>query len=123
MSFAQLPAVAGVPDWVSFLLLLAALGFGLAFLLMPFAVFGLKSRLEAVEQRLTDLDESLRVLARLLASPALARAADVEDAPIAVARPRSRVSEPLRANAAPIPPPPVVPADRPEPTIEWPRRG
>lgn len=125
----QLPAIPGLPDWLSFVLLLAGLGFALAFLLMPFAVFGLKSRLEAIEQRLADTDESLRALARqVAAAPPLSRAADVDDPPIAaLARPRPRPAEPVRSGMPPVPPPPVMPQLQPEPRaeprIDWPRRG
>lgn len=125
----QIPAIPGLPDWLSFVLLLAGLGFALAFLLMPFAVFGLKSRLEAIEQRLSDTDESLRALARqVAATPPLARAADVEDPPIAaLARQRPRPAEPQRSGTPPVPPPPVMPQLQPEPRaeprIDWPRRG
>lgn len=127
----SLPAIAGLPDWLSFLLLLAGLAFGLAFLLMPFAVFGVKSRLEAIEQRLADSEESMRLLARQVAAqPTLARTADLDDLPIAaVARTRPRAPDPVRSGTPPVPPPAIVPqvpeaaAPRAEPRIDWPRRG
>ncbi len=121
-----LPTIPGLPDWLGFLLLLAALGFGLAFLMMPFAVFGIKSRLEAIEQRLVETEEAMRTLARQVAAqPGLSRAGDVDDLPLGpLGRPRPRKPEPVRSGAPPVPPPPVVPsvpvAPR-EPRIEWPR--
>jgi predicted lipid-binding transport protein (Tim44 family) len=123
--------IPGVPDWLSFLLLLAGLAFGLAFLLMPFAVFGVKSRLEAIEQRLAESEEAMRLLARQVASqPALARAGDLDDLPVAtLGRVRPRAPEPARSGAPPVPPPPVVPQvpasaqGRAEPRIDWPRRN
>jgi hypothetical protein len=125
----SLPAIPGLPDWLSFILLLAGLAFGLAFLLMPFAVFGVKSRLEAIEQRLAESEETMRLLARQVsAQPALSRATDLDDLPIAaVNRPRARAPEQVRVGGPPVPPPPVVPqveaAGRAEPRIDWPRRN
>ncbi len=121
-----LPAIPGLPDWLGFLLLLAVLGFGLAFLMMPFAVFGIKSRLEAIEQRLLETDEALRMLARQVAAqPGLARATDVDDLPIsAIRRTQVRPPAPIGGGAPPVPPPPVLPsvgAARTEPRIDWPR--
>ena len=127
----SLLVIPGLPDWLSFLLLLAGLAFGLAFLLMPFAVFGVKSRLEAIEQRLTESEETLRLLARQVAAqPTLSRATDTDDLPIAaIGRARPRAPEPVRSGGPPVPPPPVVPhvpepaPSRPEPRIDWPRRN
>ncbi|MCC7281093.1 MAG: hypothetical protein IT556_01845 [Acetobacteraceae bacterium] len=126
-----LPAIPGLPDWLSFLLLLAGLAFGLAFLLMPFAVFGVKSRLEAIEQRLVESEETMRLLARQVAAqPALSRAGDLDELAIpSIGRARPRAAEPARGGAAPVPPPPVVPQvpeavpARSEPRIDWPRRN
>jgi hypothetical protein len=96
---------------------------------MPFAVFGVKSRLEAIEQRLAESEETIRLLARQVAAqPGLSRAADMDDLPVAaLGRPRARPAEPVRGGAPPVPPPPVVPevqaAGRAEPRIDWPRRS
>ena len=123
-----LPTIPGLPDWLGFLLLLAALGFGLAFVMMPFAVFGIKSRLEAIEQRLAETEESMRALARQVsAQPGLARAADVDALPLGtIGRVRPRRPEPVQGGAPPVPPPPVVPSAPSlprEPRIDWPRGG
>jgi ABC-type sulfate transport system permease component len=41
-----------VPPWAQLLVLIVGILVGLAFLLMPFSVFGVKSRLETIEARL-----------------------------------------------------------------------
>ncbi|NHO32609.1 hypothetical protein [Acetobacter fallax] len=57
-----------LPLWAQLLVLVAAAAFGMAFLLMPFAVFGLKGRLAEVELQLTDARAELRVIAMRLGS-------------------------------------------------------
>jgi hypothetical protein len=51
-----------LPAWAFLLLAIPALLFVLAFLLMPFSVFGVKARLEAVEAQLDAMTEELRNL-------------------------------------------------------------
>ena len=58
-----LPLPDWVPWWVHLVVLLVALLFGLAFLFMPFSVFGVKARLEGVEARLDEIQGELRSLA------------------------------------------------------------
>ncbi len=58
-----------VPAWVSFALVVVAVLFLLAFLLMPFSVFGLKGRLEGVEARLDEIQREIRSLALRLPEP------------------------------------------------------
>ena len=58
-----------VPAWVSFALVVIAALFLLAFLLMPFSVFGLKGRLEGVEARLDEIQGEIRSLALRLPEP------------------------------------------------------
>ena len=58
-----LPLPEWVPLWVHLVILLVALLFGLAFLFMPFSVFGVKARLEGVEARLDEIQGELRSLA------------------------------------------------------------
>lgn len=50
------------PYWVQALLVLAFIGLALVFLLMPFAVFGLKPRMEEVELQLSEIRAELRTL-------------------------------------------------------------
>jgi hypothetical protein len=44
-----------VPWWAQLLLLIVVIMLGLAFALMPFSVFGLKSRLDTLEARLDEI--------------------------------------------------------------------
>ncbi len=58
-----------VPGWAQLLVLILAIMLGLAFLMMPFSVFGLKSRLEGVEARLDEIQGEIRALAHRLPEP------------------------------------------------------
>ena len=58
-----LPLPDWVPWWVHLAVLLASLFFVLMLLLMPFSVFGTKSRLEAIEIRLDEIQAEIRGLA------------------------------------------------------------
>lgn len=58
-----------VPPWVGFAAIVVAGLFILAFLLMPFSVFGLKGRLEVVEARLDEIQSEIRNLALRLPEP------------------------------------------------------
>jgi hypothetical protein len=72
-------AIPGFPDWTGLvLLLLVALG-ALAFLLMPFSVFGVKGRLDAIEAQLDDLRAELRALPMRLNDAPRGRARSVEE--------------------------------------------
>ena len=69
-----------VPGWIQLALVIVAILLGLAFLLMPFSVFGVKARLEAVEIRLDEIQAEIRSLSMRLpervpdrATPALER--------------------------------------------------
>lgn len=53
---------AWMPDWLFLLLAVPVLLYALAFLLMPFSVFGVKARLEALEAELDSLHEDLRMM-------------------------------------------------------------
>ena len=57
------------PQWVGFVLIVVAGLFCLAFMLMPFSVFGLKGRLEAVEARLDEIQGEIRSLVLRLPEP------------------------------------------------------
>jgi hypothetical protein len=62
---------AWLPWWVPLVLLLPTLLWALSFLFMPFSVFGVKSRLEAIEARLDEIQNEMRhIAARLPASGA-----------------------------------------------------
>lgn len=107
-----LPLPDWVPWWAHLAVLLAILFFALMFLLMPFSVFGTKSRLEAIEARLDEIQGEIRSLAlRLPEHPY--RETDEE---IRV-RPRTAFRPPMPAPVpAPVPVPvPPPPAQRREP--------
>lgn len=52
-----------VPWWVSLVVIVPAILLALAFLCMPFSVFGVKGRLEGVEARLDEIQGEIRSLA------------------------------------------------------------
>ncbi|MDE1895946.1 MAG: hypothetical protein KGH91_02600 [Rhodospirillales bacterium] len=63
-----------MPGWLVLALAVPALLWFLAFLMVPFSVFGVKARLEAIEGELENLQEELRVMqmraAGILSTPA-----------------------------------------------------
>jgi len=116
--------IPGLPSWVALVLLAAIAVTLLAFLAMPFAVFGVKSRLEAVEAELADLRGDIRALLRqapAAAAPPPPRAMVDEDY---IPRANARAPEVEPRIAPPIPPPAARPeraARRAEPRVDWPR--
>lgn len=88
-----LPLPDWVPWWVHLVILLALLFLALMLLLMPFSVFGTKSRLEAIEIRLDEIQAEIRGLALRLPEQG---ATDDDEI-----RPRDRFRGP------PIPPAPL----------------
>jgi hypothetical protein len=66
-----------MPWWLQLITVVVAILFGLAFLFMPFSVFGVKSRLEAVEARLDEIQGEIRSLALRLPEPG--RGAGLDD--------------------------------------------
>ena len=62
-----------MPWWVPMALIVPALLYGLAFLIMPFAVLGLKSRLDTIDLRLDEIQGEIRSLALRLREPARPR--------------------------------------------------
>jgi hypothetical protein len=58
-----------LPWWVPMALLIPALLYALALLVMPFSVIGVKGRLEALDARLDDLQDEVRRLALRLPEP------------------------------------------------------
>ena len=126
---------AWLPWWVPVLLLIPVLLYALAFLFMPFSVIGVKSRLEALEVRLDEIQNEIRHLA--LRMPELAQQVDFEEiyAPEPrmepVLHPQTRPPIPPAAHdlepedEAPltdhVPPPPSARPVRREPRLDWPR--
>lgn len=96
-----LPLPDWVPWWVHLAILLALLFVVIMFALMPFSVFGTKSRLEALDMRLDEIQAEIRSLAVRLPDVA----ADDEDGSTGL---RSRG----RSWLPPIPPAPLQPARR-----------
>lgn len=90
-----LPLPDWVPWWVHLAILLALLFVTIMFALMPFSVFGTKSRLEAIDSRLDEIQAEIRSLALRLPDPGT----DDVDAQVG---PRTR----SRSWLPPIPPPP-----------------
>lgn len=92
-----------VPWWVQTLLVVVAVLFALAFLLMPFATFGVKSRLESLELRLDELQADLRALSLRLPERGVGRDLAEDWSDVATEVPPSRERVPERP---PIPPAP-----------------
>ncbi len=65
----NLPLPDWVPWWAQLVILILAILFGFAFLMMPFAVFGLKGRLDFLEAQLDDIHAELRMVATRLPDP------------------------------------------------------
>ncbi len=125
-------AIPGLPEWSGLVVFLLGLLFVAAFLMMPFSVFGLKSRLDAIEAQLDDVQQEIRSLALRLPEPGTPRRRPVPveevyeeppmDAPDAYRDDRSPRLTP------PIPPPATWPEPgrdagrRLEPRLGGPRR-
>ncbi len=107
-----------LPWWVPILLLVPTLLYGLLLLAMPFNVFGVKGRLEAIEARLDEIQGEIRSLALRLPEPLRGTAFD-EPAfpPTPEAIPRARPTVAVRPPIPPAPyytePPQVPDADAP----------
>ena len=102
-----------VPPWVPVVVLVLALLWGLAFLFVPFSVLGTRSRLEAIEARLDEIQGEIRSLALRMPEPGPIRAIETHYAEPPPRRPPDMDALPLRP---PIPPPP---ADWDEPREDW----
>jgi hypothetical protein len=127
-------AIPGMPEWTGLLILVVGLLCAAAFLLMPFSVFGVKARLEAIEVQLDEIQAEIRSLAVQLSEPEMpARAPISEDwvePPGSYGSNARALAERDRAPAsyaAPVPPPAEWPEQRPargraDPRLDWPRR-
>jgi len=123
-------AIPGLPGWSGLVLLLLAGLAIIAFLLMPFSVFGVKGRLESIEAQLDDIQAEIRSLTLRLPEPGRrARPPAPEDdwvEPPSLHRAPRDDSRAPRVTP-PIPPPPAMPEREPrvtraEPRLDWPRR-
>lgn len=102
-----------MPWWLQLLVVVAGALLGLALIMMPFSVFGVKSRLEAIEAQLDEVQAELRALVMRLPepgrepydAPALLRAAAPRDTPRPPAPapipPASWEAEPARESLSP----------------------
>jgi len=104
-------AIPGLPDWVGLVVLLVLGLTVLAFLAMPFSVFGLKARLDQIEAQLDEIHAEIRGLALRHGDGMSRRPPVVDDEwaeppPVRVADP-----PPLRAKP-PVPPPAAWPDGR-----------
>lgn len=113
----------GLPEWTGLVLLVILALVALAYLLMPFSVFGVKGRLEAIEAQLDEIQTEIRSLALRMPEPGRRRPPVEDDwhEPISSARMQP---EPPPRTAPPVPPPAAWPdsrGGRAEPRIDWPR--
>ena len=68
-----------LPWWVPLALMVPALLWALSFLFMPFSVFGVKSRLEAIEARLDEIQNEIRHVALRLPAGGVGPGPDYDD--------------------------------------------
>jgi hypothetical protein len=113
-----------LPWWVPIVLIVPGLLYLLALLVMPFAVLGVKSRLDAIDLRLDEIQGEIRSLALRMREPS-GMQADRDD--LYVDPPAPRRPTAARDDARPPIPPAIPPASRPqsggraEPRLNWPR--
>lgn len=132
-----LPLPDWLPWWAALAAIVLALLFLLAFLTMPFSVFGLKGRLDLIEMQLDEIQAELRRLAaRPPAEPSryagretppeFGRAANQPERPRRPAPVEDAADRmPLGLAPAAAPPPPrrqhqEEPPERVEPRLDWP---
>lgn len=126
-SFQDLAArlsIPGLPEWTGVAALLALMLVCLAYLLMPFSVFGVKGRLDALEAQLDEIRDEIRGLS-IRMSDGPRRPAPAEEWADPPPRARGAAEEQPRVTP-PIPPPASWPdpprGGRPEPRLDWPTR-
>jgi hypothetical protein len=113
-------AIPGLPEWTGLVALLLLLLVGLAYLLMPFSVFGLKGRLDSIEAQLDELQAEIRSLSLQL-SGAPRRTVTEDWVELPSRAPRAVEEEPRIS--PPVPPPAAWPegrSGRSEPRVDWP---
>jgi hypothetical protein len=119
-AWAEALAIPGLPMWSGVVVLALLAIVVLAYLLMPFSVFGLKGRLDRMEAQIEELTGEVRTLSQRLALGPRAAAAVEDFTPhptVPLAAPRD---VPPPAPVAPIPPPPMR-GERAEPRLDIPR--
>ncbi len=117
----MLPLPDWMPWWIQLAILVVAILFGFALLMMPFAVFGLKGRLELIEAQLDDVHAELRMLATRFPEVVRPPFRPAEQEPMTEGiAPRPR---PARPRPQPVPVPPVLPGVSPPDLARRPRDG
>jgi hypothetical protein len=125
--------IPGMPEWTGLLILVVGLLCAAAFLLMPFSVFGVKARLEAIEVQLDEIQAEIRSLALRIVEPDMPVRPPITEE--WVEPPASYVAGPRENHAPPritppVPPPAAWPEgrgargaqpSRAEPRLDWPR--
>jgi hypothetical protein len=113
-----------LPAWAFLLLVLPVLLYLLVFLVMPFSVFGVKSRLETIEQQLESLQDDLRLLtSRNLSRTPRPLDDDPYEIPNFTRMKSSRTPEPQpQPSYKPIPPAPLTPLANTRVTPRLPQR-
>ncbi len=107
-----------LPTWAFLLLALPVLLYFLVFLVMPFSVFGVKSRLESLERQLDEIQDELRhITSRNISRTARNFEDDPYEIPNFTRMKSSRTTEPP-PSYKPIPPAPLTPLT---PTRDSPR--
>ncbi|MBY0339384.1 MAG: hypothetical protein K2X11_22415 [Acetobacteraceae bacterium] len=112
----QVLTIPGLPDWTGLVLLLILLLLGACLLLMPFSVFGVKGRLDAIEAQLDEMRAEIRALGARMGEGRVRNLTPVEtdfDMPA----PPEAEEAPVRRGHPDIPN-----IRRAEPRITWPRR-
>ncbi len=96
-----LPLPDWVPWWGQLIVIVVAILFGFALLMMPFSVFGLKGRLDFLEAQLDDIHAELRMLAMRLPEPARVAAREPVFEQVQARPPQDRAPAPPRVEPDP----------------------
>lgn len=116
--------IPGLPGWSGLVVLVLLALVGLAYLLMPFSVFGLKARLEAVEAQLDEIQAELRSLTQRMPEQTRRRSPVENDWAEPVHPTRGAPEGTTPRLQPPIIPPAAWPergSGRSEPRLDWPR--
>jgi hypothetical protein len=114
-----------LPAWAFLLLALPVLLYALVFLIMPFSVFGVKARLDGLENQLNEIQEEMRYLANRSIPPArtvMTDDADFDTLPQFNRLKTSRATAPMPPAPPPIPPAPMTPIVPPRDQARLPQR-
>lgn len=110
---------AWMPGWLFLALVIPALLWFLAFLMVPFNVFGVKARLETIENELAELNEQVRVMQLRTAgnlppaTPMRGAAETYDDLPNFAQLKRTRAEPPPAQEPPPSPRRPPIPVQQP----------